>query len=107
MLVRIPTHADYPALNLAQSALVVMYELSRFAWSEIEIKQDELPSWNQYIQLDRICDEVMSASGFHRVGSGDPTAALVKNMLRRIQMNEREMRVMLALLNRIRISLRP
>jgi tRNA/rRNA methyltransferase len=105
MLVRIPTHAEYPALNLAQSALVVMYELSRLAWSGIDKVVEQLPSWNHYAQLDRLCSEVMSASGFHRGEEGDPTAASVKNMLRRIKMNEREMRIMLALFNRIRISL--
>ena len=102
-LVRIPTRAEYPALNLAQSALVVMYELSRLAWSEIERLDEELPSWNQYLQLDRLCNEIMSAAGFHHGDEGDPTAASVRNMFRRIQMNEREMRIMLALFNRIRI----
>jgi tRNA/rRNA methyltransferase len=105
MLVRIPTRSEYPALNLAQSALVVMYELSRGAWDMIERPDEDLPSWNHYAQLDRLCNEVMSAAGFHRAEEGDPTGASVRNMLRRIQMNEREMRIMLALLNRVRISL--
>lgn len=105
MLVRIPSHAEYPALNLAQSALVVMYELSRLSWGMLARPHEELPSWNHYTQLDRLCTEVMSASGFHHGEEGDPTAAAIKNMFRRIQMNEKEMRIMLALFNRIRISL--
>jgi TrmH family RNA methyltransferase len=104
ILVRIPTRAEYPALNLAQSALVVLYELSRLTWSTIERPDEEPPTWNQYVQLDRLCNEVMSASGFHHGEEGDPTAASVRNMLRRMQMNEREMRIMLALFNRIRIA---
>ncbi len=104
-LVRIPSHAEYPAFNLAQSALLVMYEISRLGWDTIERPNTELPSWEQYSHLDRICGEVMNASGFHRCDNGDPTAAAVKNMLRRIQMSEREMRIMLALFNRVRISL--
>lgn len=106
LLVRIPSRAEYPALNLAQSALVVMYELSRLSWDQVERPPNDLPSWNHYAQLDRVCDEVMSASGFHHRSTGDPTAATVKNMLRRIQMNEKELRIMLALFNRIRISLK-
>jgi tRNA C32,U32 (ribose-2'-O)-methylase TrmJ len=47
----------------------------------------------------------MEAAGFQKGEDGDPTAASVRNMLRRIQMNEREMRIMLALFNRVRISL--
>lgn len=104
LLVRIPSQAAYPSLNLAQSALVVMYELSRLGWNTIERSSEQLPSWNQYAQLDRLCGEVMVASGFHRGEERDPTAATVKNMLRRITMNEREMRIMLALFNRIRIT---
>jgi TrmH family RNA methyltransferase len=105
LLVRIPSREEYPALNLAQSALVVMYELSRLAWNGIERISEELPSWNQYVQLDRLCNEVMEAAGFQKSEDGDPTAASVRNMLRRIQMSEREMRIMLALFNRVRISL--
>jgi TrmH family RNA methyltransferase len=105
LLVRIPSCEEYPAFNLAQSALIIMYELSRCAWQGISRPESEMPSWNQYEQLDRVCLEVMAAAGFHRGKEGDPTAALIKNMMRRIEMNEREMRVMLALFNRIRISL--
>jgi tRNA C32,U32 (ribose-2'-O)-methylase TrmJ len=47
----------------------------------------------------------MEASGFHHHEAGDPTATAVKNMMRRIQMSEREMRIMLALFNRVRITL--
>lgn len=105
LLVRIPSRAEYPALNLAQSVLVVMYELSRLSWGQIERPPPEPPSWNHYTQLDRVCDEVMKTSGFHHGAAGDPTATAVKNMLRRIQMNDKELRIMLALFNRIRISL--
>jgi TrmH family RNA methyltransferase len=104
LLVRIPTRVEYPALNLAQSALVVLYELSRLGWDALERPHDEQPTWNQYAQLDRLCNEVMNASGFHHGEEGDPTAASVRNMFRRIQMNEREMRIMLALFNRIRMA---
>lgn len=105
LLVRIPSRAEYPAFNLSQSALIVMYEISRLQWDGIESQETTLPTWEQYSHLDRICSEVMSASGFHRCEDGDPTATAIKNMLRRIRMSEREMRIMLALFNRMRISL--
>jgi tRNA/rRNA methyltransferase len=105
VLVRIPSHHEYPAFNLAQSALLAMYELSRLSWDAAPAAGDETPTWNQYERLDRLCAEVMVAAGFRHHDEGDPTAASVKNMLRRIQMNEREMRIMLALFNRVRISL--
>ncbi len=104
-LVRIPSHHDYPAFNLAQSALLAMYELSRSSWSTIVRPVEELPTWNQYQRLDQLCSDVMEASGFHHHKDGDPTATSIKTMLRRIQMNEHEMRIMLALFNRVRLSL--
>jgi tRNA/rRNA methyltransferase len=104
-LIRIPSHHDYPAFNLAQSALLAMYELSRVGWGSIERPSEDLPTWNQYERLDQLCTEVMEASGFHHHEAGDPTATAVKNMMRRIQMSEREMRIMLALFNRVRITL--
>jgi len=105
VLVRIPSHHEYPAFNLAQSALLAMYELSKLSWSTTPVASEETPTWNQYERLDQLCSEVMVAAGFRHHEEGDPTAASVKNMLRRIQMNEREMRIMLALFNRVRISL--
>ena len=105
VLVRIPSHHEYPAFNLAQSALLAMYELSRLSWKTAPAAHEEAPAWNQYERLDQLCAEVMVAAGFRHHEEGDPTAASVKNMLRRIQMNEREMRIMLALFNRVRISL--
>jgi TrmH family RNA methyltransferase len=105
VLVRIPSRAEYPAFNLAQSALLAMYEISRLSWDGISTETPERPSWNQFEHLDRICQEVMNMSGFHHREDGDPTATLVRNMFRRLEMSEREMRVMLALFNRIRISL--
>lgn len=105
VLVRIPSHHEYPAFNLAQSALLVMYELSRLSWDTAPAAPEETPTWNQYERLDQLCAEVMVAAGFRHHEAGDPTAASVKNMLRRIQMNEREMRIMLALFNRVQISL--
>ncbi len=105
MLVRIPSHHQYPAFNLAQSALLAMYELSRLSWDAASAAHDETQTLNQYERLDQLCSEVMVSAGFRHHEEGDPTAASVKNMLRRIQMNEREMRIMLALFNRVRISL--
>jgi len=105
MLVRIPSRQEYPAFNLAQSVLLVMYELSRLVWLKIEQNDTTLPSWNQYEHLDRLCGEVMASSGFHRREEGDPTAALIKNLFRRMTMSEPEMRVMLALFNRVIIAL--
>jgi len=105
ILVRIPSRAEYPAFNLAQSALIVMYELSRLQWGTISQDETESPSWNQFEQLDRICQAVMALSGFHHCAEGDPTALVVKNMFRRTRMSEREMRVILALFNRVRVSL--
>lgn len=105
LLVRIPSSEEYPSFNLAQSVLLVMYQLSQMQWGEIVRSEHELPSWNQYEQLDRIVYEVMCRSGFQKAGADNPIPGLMKTLFRRMQMNEREMRVILAMFNRIRLTL--
>ena len=107
MALRTLVDVDTLAAHLDDPRWVVLdcrFELTRPTWGEEAFAAGHIPG-AQYAHLDRICGEVMSASGFHRCEDGDPTAAAIKNMLRRIQMSEREMRIMLALFNRMRISL--
>ncbi len=105
-LVRIPSTAECPSFNLAQSVLVALYELSRLNWAGLKCEMDEkqLPTWNEYYQLDRIVDEVLTVSGFFNGGPA-PIPGLIKNLFRRMAMDDREMKVMLAVFGRIKRSL--
>ena len=105
-IVRIPSTAACPSFNLAQSVVLALFEISRLRWQELQPVQSrrEMPDWNQYYQLDRIVDDVLAACRFFREGAPAPIPGLIKNLFRRMEMDEREMRVMLALFARIRRS---
>jgi TrmH family RNA methyltransferase len=99
-LVRIPSRVQCPAFNLAQSALVVLYELSKLQ-ATIERTARTLPDWNLLAQFDRVVEEVLTRSGYFRPGTPEPIPGLIKNMFRRANPDERELRVLLGLFGRL------
>ena len=102
VLVRIPTTTACPALNLAQSAMIALYELSKRSWGGMQREVERaLPDWNQFAQLDRLIDEVLRRCDYYREGTPAPIPGLVKHMVRRMNPDEREMRVLLGIFARV------
>jgi tRNA/rRNA methyltransferase len=102
VLVRIPTTQEYPAFNLAQSVLITLYELSRLQYLELHGNSGkQLPDWNQYYQLDRLVERVGTLSGFYDEDSSPHLPGLVKSLIRRIDLDEREIRVLTGLFSRV------
>jgi tRNA/rRNA methyltransferase len=113
-LVRIPSTAANPSYNLAQSVLLVLFELSRLQWAEIPRETGgHRPPWRDFYQLERIVAEVLTRVGFFGKGTPTPVPGLVKHLLRRIDPDRREMQVLLGMFGRIhgalsgRIPLQP
>lgn len=104
-VVRIPSTAAYPSFNLAQSVLIVLYELTR-ALPSTQPPVAEAPTWNDYFQLDRILDSVMTETGFVRTGSPAPVPGRIKNLLRRLELTPSEMSTLMALFSRIDTTLK-
>jgi TrmH family RNA methyltransferase len=101
-LVRIPTASKNPAFNLSQAVLIALYELSRTVWSEVESGPERvLPEWHQFTQLDRLIERVLTAARFFHKDTPAPIPALVKQLVRRMRPDEREMRVLLGIFGRI------
>lgn len=104
VLVRIPSRAENPAFNLAQSTLLALYEVSRLAnenHAHLHLPDPETPSWNEFFQLDQKIERICDRTGFYRVGSPDPIPRLVKNLIRRMKPDAREMRVLLGMFSKI------
>jgi len=104
--VRIPSAVESPSFNLAQAALLVMYELRRSEWNGLTTSNPEqalsdTASMNLFYQLDRTVGDVLERSEFYREGTPGPIPDLVKNMLRRISPDQREIGVLLALFGRL------
>lgn len=99
-LIRIPTSQEYPTMNLAQSVVVALYELSRLDPPQT-VDQRQAPDWNQFYQLDRLLDSVGELSGFYGKGTAPQVPGVMKNLFRRMKPDEREVRLMLGLLGRL------
>jgi TrmH family RNA methyltransferase len=113
-VVRIPSAPEFPSFNLAQSVLLVLYEITKAfagdaapaAPSPTTADAAAPPTWNEYYQLDRLLDSVMSRSGFVRPGTPAPAPGIVRNLFRRLPLSGHEMRLLLGLFGRLDRTLR-
>lgn len=101
-LVRIPSTTAYPSFNLAQAVLLALFELTRQDWASMSaVNPAHAPDWNDFYQLDRLVDRVLTDCGFFREGTPEPIPGLIKNLFRRIQPDKREIGILLALFARL------
>lgn len=102
LVLRIPSSVACPSFNLAQAVLLALFEIAR---RELPAAPDlparQAPPWNDFFQLDRLLDRVMERSGFVRVGTPEPVPGLVKNLFRRIEVDKREMGILLGLFGKL------
>jgi TrmH family RNA methyltransferase len=121
-IIRIPSSEEFSAFNLAQSVLLVLYDITRVLSAEPPSepppaapsrnrrsarKSPSLrPTWNEYFQLDRHLDGVMAETGFVREGSPQPVPGLLKSLFRRLELTPQEMGIVLAFFARIHTILR-
>jgi len=106
-VVRIPAAEDFPEFNLAQSVLLVLYEITRTlpAAQPGPTEDADLPDGNDFLQLDRRLGSLMTASGFTRPGMPPRGPGIVRNLFRRLDLTAFEMRVVLALFSRLETTL--
>lgn len=101
-IVRIPSSAEYPSFNLAQSVLLTLYEVARTLPAESpSVPTFDAPTQNDYAQLERLVDSVMAQSGFVRPGAPAQTTETVHSLLRRLDADRRELGVLTALFSRL------
>lgn len=106
-VVRIPSTEEFPSFNLAQSVLLVLWEIAQ-AVPETSAPQTDTraPTWNDFFQLDRLLDSVMTEGGFVRSGSPGPAPEMVKNLFRRLDLSPHEVGLLLSLFGRLQTTLR-
>ncbi|HMO01552.1 MAG TPA: TrmH family RNA methyltransferase [Oligoflexia bacterium] len=104
-VVRLPSHQDYPAFNLAQSVLLALYEIAR---PELSVanrnnlgKANELPTWNEFFRLDAMIDEIILKRDFTRRNSNPRVVYELKNLLRRTAPDARQARILLSFFSEI------
>jgi TrmH family RNA methyltransferase len=102
-LVRIPSTSEYPSYNLAQAVLIVLYQITISKAENVIASQEtrEMPEWNDFYQLDRLLDKVLTSSGFYRKGTPQPIPGVIQNLFHRMNPDKREMGILLAMVSRI------
>jgi len=102
LVVRIPSAVECPSFNLAQAVLLALFEIARRGTQlPATTNRRQSPPWNDFFQLDRLLDNVMRSSGFLRTGTPEPVPGLVKNLFRRLDLDQREMGILLGLFGRL------
>lgn len=109
--VHIPTNNRCPSLNLAQAVILVLFEIRKLltcnkdnSLQNITIK--DLPTNKEFQQLDKLIEEALMLSEFYHKGTPGPVPRVVKNMIRRIEPNSREMGILLGIFGKISKSLK-
>ncbi len=100
-LVRIPSSEQNPSYNLAQSVLLILFELSRQHWPDTWEGPRQLPSSGEFYQLEKLVDEVLTRCRFYGEGTPHPIPDKVKHLLRRMEPDSREMQVLLGMFGKI------
>ena len=109
LLVRIPSSEANPSYNLAQAVLLALFEVSRPRWSEAEGEAPEemgsRPPARDVYQMETLVEEVLTRARFYRLGNPEVIRGMVKHLLRRMDPDPREMRVMLGMFGKINRAL--
>jgi TrmH family RNA methyltransferase len=104
-LVRIPSAQENPSFNLAQAVLLALHEISRPDESEPVPAPARRPRQREFLELDRIVDEVLTRSRFYHRGTPAPLPGVIKHLLRRMDPDEREMRVLIGMFSKVNKAL--
>jgi TrmH family RNA methyltransferase len=104
-LVRIPSAEENPSYNLAQAVLLALHELSRPAGVAPVPAQARRPPQREFLELDRIVDEVLTRSRFYHRGTPAPLPGVIKQLVRRMDPDAREMRVLIGMFSKVNKAL--
>lgn len=107
LIVRLPTDPAYPSLNLAQAALLLLYELRMAA--DLPAPAPPPPEPATTAQLHTALDAIaaaVAAAGFVKSGSGARTLRTLRALLYRAQPNAREAALIAALAREMTTQLR-
>lgn len=104
-LVSIPANPHYSSFNLAQAALLVMYEISRTlsetSTQKNDMNAEERATWGEYQQLDILVNKTLSLSNFYKEDTPGSIPGIIKRIWRRTELDPREMRILLGIFGRV------
>lgn len=88
--------------NLAQAVLIALYEIVRSTDSQSPVEQVEASaSWEHYQALDNLLMNLAKESKFFKVGSSAKVPVLLPGILRRLDLTEREVKILIGIASNI------
>lgn len=105
-LVCIPSSNKNTSYNLAQAVLLVLFQIVDAGLIRADLQSENAPAtWNQMDQVLARVTSIAEQVGFYRDGSSDRVPELVQNLVHRIQPDQRELEIILALISRVERTL--
>jgi len=105
LFVRIPSADTFPSLNLAQAVMVLCYELFQSLTTEQTVSRALAPSGHLEKMFDHM-ERTLIAIGFLDARHPDRIMRVLRKILARSQMDEREVRVLQGIWSRVDWHLR-
>lgn len=96
-IVRLPTDPAYPSMNLAQAALLLLYELRMAAEAPLPDRMPELATGAELTATLEAIETAVAAVRFVKAGSGARTLRTLRTLLYRARPDKREAALLAAL----------
>ena len=102
LLAMIPTNADYPALNLAQAVLLLLYEVRMAVLADVETNTPPTPIADQAAleRLFHLSETTLTGIGFFKAKQ-TVTMRKVRQMVYKAQLTPAEVALLMAMVRRI------
>lgn len=102
LLAMIPTNADYPALNLAQAVLLLLYEVRMAVLAEVDTHVSPMPIADQAAleRLFHLSETTLTGIGFFKAKQ-TVTMRKVRQMVYKAQLTPAEVALLMAMLRRL------
>jgi tRNA/rRNA methyltransferase len=100
-LIRIPTEAQTPSMNLGQSVAVCLYELIRDPGAVAATSTRRPVSGEEAEQITRMLIETLEVSGYTNRIVATSTEQKIRRFLRRLKMERRDGRLVLGILRQV------
>jgi TrmH family RNA methyltransferase len=100
-LMRIPTRAEHPSMNLGQAVAVCLYELAREASTPARTQAPKTASSGEIERITTLLFQALSASGYVKPRTAASTEEKLRRLVRRLQLPAQDTEVWMGMLRQI------
>jgi tRNA/rRNA methyltransferase len=101
LLVTIPTQPEQESMNLGQAVAVTLYELARSSFPASIPEPRAMAKGGQLTALEELAIPILEATHNHPMEHRSATCAMVQQMLRRVQLTEKDAVVLLGVMRKV------